>query len=121
MAGKNVTRADLTEAVYQQGVVTKDYAADLVDQVLESICTALEVGENVKLSSFGVFTVRTKAKRTGRNPKTGAEVSIEPRRVVQFSASPVLKAHLNRGSTRPSSPDAQDLAVPGSAQHETAS
>ncbi|WP_404295235.1 integration host factor subunit alpha (plasmid) [Microvirga sp. RSM25] len=120
MAGKSVTRADLTEAVYQQGIVTKDFAADLVDQVLATICTALEDGENVKLSSFGVFNVRNKGKRTGRNPKTGSEVPIEPRRVIQFSASPVLKAHLNRRSSKSSSLDAQDLAVPGRAQHETA-
>jgi integration host factor subunit alpha len=121
MAGKSVTRADLTEAVYQQGIVTKDYAADLVDQVLATMSTAMEDGENVKLSSFGVFTVRTKGKRTGRNPKTGVAVPIEPRRVIQFSASPVLKAHLNRASSRPSGADALDIKDSESAQHEAAS
>jgi integration host factor subunit alpha len=121
MAGKSVTRADLTEAVYQQGIVTKDFAADLFDQVLATISAALEEGENVKLSSFGVFAVRNKSKRTGRNPKTGVEVPIEPRRVILFSASPVLKAHLNRVSSWPSAPNEQHIEVPKGAQHEAAS
>ena len=71
MTGKTLTRADLAEAVYQKGIVTKDYAAELVGQVLGTICIALEEGENVKLSSFGTFVLRDKAERVGRNPKSG--------------------------------------------------
>ncbi|WP_114947393.1 integration host factor subunit alpha [Microvirga calopogonii] len=108
MAGKSVTRADLTRAVYQQGFVTMDDAADLVDQVLKTISTALEDGENVKLWSFGIFRVRKKAKRLGRNPKSGVEVPIEPRGVIQFSASPVLKSRLNRASPPRSGLHARD-------------
>jgi integration host factor subunit alpha len=102
MAGKTVRRVDLMEAVYQQAPVTKDHAAELVHQVLETICTTLEAGEPVKLSSFGIFTVRPKRKRVGRNPKTGIEVPIEPRLSVRFTASPVLKAHVGRASSRSS-------------------
>src|SRR5688572_28571080 len=120
MARKSITRADLAKAVYQQGIVTKDHAADPVGQVLAEICTALEDGETVKLSSFGVFTVREKRKRTGRNPKTGAVVPIEPRWVMLFSASPVLKALLNQGSFKPSKSNVQPLRL-RNAQHETAS
>ena len=100
MAGRTVTRADLAEAVYRQGIVSKDDAADLVGQVLAMICTALEDGENVKLSSFGLFSLRDKAERMGRNPKNGIEVPIEPRRVVLFTASHILKAKLNHTAPR---------------------
>jgi integration host factor subunit alpha len=99
MAGKTIRRVDLTEAVYQQVPVTKEHAAELVYQVLEAICTTLEAGEPVKLSSFGVFTVRNKRKRVGRNPKTGVEVPIEPCRSMTFNASPVLKAHVDQASS----------------------
>jgi integration host factor subunit alpha len=95
MAGKTVTRADLAEAVYQKGSLSRAEAADLVEQVIRKLCDTLAVGETVKLSSFGVFTVRDKAKRVGRNPKTGVAVPIEPRQSLTFSASPVLKAHVN--------------------------
>src|SRR4051794_16370788 len=97
MRGKTLTRADLTEAVYQKGIVTKDHAAALVGQVLGTICTALEEGENVKLSSFGTFVLRDKAERVGRNPKSGAEVPIAPRRVLTFRASQTLRDRIVRG------------------------
>ncbi|QRM32421.1 integration host factor subunit alpha [Microvirga sp. VF16] len=109
MAGKSVTRADLAEAVYQRVSVTKDYASDLVDQVLETICATLERGESVKLSSFGVFTVRQKGKRIGRNPKTNVEVPIEPRQVLSFSASALLEARMNRASSAAGALVSQDL------------
>ncbi|QRM32971.1 integration host factor subunit alpha [Microvirga sp. VF16] len=102
MAPKSVTRADLAEAVYQQAPVTKEFASDLVGQVLEAMCSALEAGDPVKLSSFGVSAVRTKGSRIGRNPKTNVEVPIAPSRALSFSASPVLKAHVNRASSRSS-------------------
>ncbi|QRM32618.1 integration host factor subunit alpha [Microvirga sp. VF16] len=111
MTGKSVTRADLAEAVCQQAPVTKDYASDLVNQVLEAICTTLEQGETVKLSSFGVFTVRRKGQRIGRNPKTNLEVPIEPRQVIAFNASSRLKAHMNRASSLLSGSDFMTLRV----------
>ena len=118
MAGRTVTRADLAEAVYQQGIVTKDDAADLVGQVLATICTALEAGENVKLSSFGLFSLRDKAKRMGRNPKSGDEVPIEPRRVILFSASHILKAKLNHTSPRRRRAPSRIAATRADVQHE---
>jgi integration host factor subunit alpha len=95
MAGNSVKRADLCDAVYQASGLPRQEAAGLVEQVLSEISDALVRGENVKLSSFGVFTVRNKAERMGRNPKTGVEVPIEPRRAITFSPSHVLKDHVN--------------------------
>jgi integration host factor subunit alpha len=97
MAGKSITRADLADAVYQNVGLSRTESADLVEQVLREICTTLASGENVKLSSFGIFRVRDQDKRIGRNPKTGDEVPIEPRKAVTFSASDVLKAYVNAG------------------------
>jgi integration host factor subunit alpha len=95
MAGRTVTRADLSEAVYQRLGLSRAESAQLVEQVLKEICDSLERGENVKLSSFGSFIVRSKNERVGRNPKTGVEVPISPRRVMVFKASNVLKARIN--------------------------
>ncbi len=95
MAGNTVTRADLCDAVYEASGLPRHEAAALVEQVLLEIGDAFARGKNVKLSGFGTFTVRDKAERVGRNPKTGVEVPIEPRRAVTFSASDVLKEHVN--------------------------
>src|SRR5438105_2762369 len=80
MAGKTVTRADLCEAVYQKVGLSRTESAMLVELVLKEITDCLERGETVKLSSFGSFVVRKKGQRIGRNPKTGKEVPISPRR-----------------------------------------
>ena len=95
MAGNTMTRADLTDAVYQEVGLSRNESADLVDSVLSEIAGALVKGEVVKISSFGSFSVRQKGERIGRNPKTGEEVPILPRRVVVFRASNVLKSHIN--------------------------
>jgi integration host factor subunit alpha len=95
MTSRNVTRADLAQAVAQAVGLAKHEAIALAEQVLTEICDTLERGENVKLSGFGNFAVREKAERVGRNPKTGVEVPIEPRRVVTFTPSPNLKEHVN--------------------------
>lgn len=95
MAGRTITRADLSEAVYQRLGLSRAESAQLVEQVLREISDCLERGENVKLSSFGSFLVRSKNERVGRNPKTGVEVPISPRRVMVFKASNVLKARIN--------------------------
>ena len=91
-----VTRADLTEAVYQEVGLSHNESAQLVGSVLEEIASTLAQGEAVKVSSFGTFSVRDKAQRIGRNPKTGEEVPIPPRRVVLFRASHILKDRINR-------------------------
>ena len=95
MAGRTVTRADLSEAVYQKVGLSRSESAALVEQVLGEVCDCLARGETVKLSSFGSFIVRNKGQRVGRNPKTGVEVPIDPRRVMVFKPSNVLKARLN--------------------------
>ncbi|MCP1336067.1 integration host factor subunit alpha [Futiania mangrovi] len=91
MSGKTVTRADLTESVYQQVGLSRAESATFVEAVLEEISSALSAGETVKISSFGTFSVRSKSGRIGRNPKTGEEVPITPRRVLSFRPSHVLK------------------------------
>jgi integration host factor subunit alpha len=95
MAGRTVTRADLSEAVYQKVGLSRTESAALVESVLGEICDCLTRGETVKLSSFGSFIVRSKGERIGRNPKTGIEVPIDPRRVMVFKPSNVLKARIN--------------------------
>jgi integration host factor subunit alpha len=95
MAGKTVTRADLSEAVYQKVGLSRTESSALVESVLSEICDCLAKGETVKLSSFGSFVVRDKGQRVGRNPKTGIEVPIDPRRVMVFKPSNVLKARIN--------------------------
>ncbi len=95
MPGRTVTRADLSEAVYQRVGLSRTESAALVESVLAEICDCLASGETVKLSSFGSFIVRDKGQRVGRNPKTGIEVPIDPRRVMVFKPSNVLKARIN--------------------------
>jgi len=91
MGGKTLTRADLSDAVHQQVGLSRSESADLVKAVLDNMAEDLVQGEMVKLSSFGTFMVRSKAERIGRNPKTGIEVPITPRRVLVFRPSHVLK------------------------------
>jgi integration host factor subunit alpha len=95
MAGKTITRADLCEAVYQKVGLSRSESAALVELVLKEITDCLERGETVKLSSFGSFVVRKKGQRIGRNPKTGKEVPISPRRVMVFKPSAILKQRIN--------------------------
>lgn len=99
MSGKTVTRADLGEAVYQEVGLSRNESADLLESVLEYMSEALVNGESVKVSSFGSFSVRQKGQRIGRNPKTGEEVPILPRKVLVFRPSQVLKSRINEGST----------------------
>ena len=95
MAGKTITRADLCEAVYQAVGLSRTESANLVELVLDEISGSIVRGESVKLSSFGSFIVRSKGQRVGRNPKTGEEVPISPRRVMVFKPSNVLKQKIN--------------------------
>ncbi len=95
MGGKTVTRADLCEAVYRKVGLSRTESAQLVEVVLDEISDCIIRGEPVKLSSFGSFIVRAKSERVGRNPKTGQEVPISPRRVMVFKPSNVLKDKIN--------------------------
>ncbi|WP_191062432.1 integration host factor subunit alpha [Geminicoccus harenae] len=95
MADRTVTRAHLAEAVFQEVGLSRSESAALVDEVLDRVSDALVTDGTVKISSFGTFAVRQKGERLGRNPKTGEEVPILPRRVLVFRPSQVLKARLN--------------------------
>jgi integration host factor subunit alpha len=99
MSGKTITRADLSEAVYKRVGLSRTESAALVETVLDHITDRVIRGEPVKLSSFGSFIVRQKGERVGRNPKTGEEVPISPRRVLVFKASNVLKQKINEALT----------------------
>lgn len=97
MAGKTLTRSDLSEAVYREVGLSRNESAELVESILRHVSGALVAGETVKISSFGTFSARDKGKRIGRNPKTGQEVPIEPRRVLVFRPSHILKDRINAG------------------------
>jgi integration host factor subunit alpha len=90
-----LTRADLSEAVFKSVGLSRNESSQMVEDILDEICSALSRGDTVKLSSFGTFSVRQKSQRMGRNPKTGTEVPIAPRRVLVFRPSHVLKAMIN--------------------------
>ncbi len=95
MEGRTITRSDLSESVFQEVGLSRNESSDLVETILSEVVEALARGESVKISSFGSFTVRDKGQRVGRNPKTGQEVPILPRRVLVFRASNVLKSLIN--------------------------
>ena len=91
-----LTRADLSEQVHNEIGLSRAESASIVEQVLEHLCHALATGENVKISGFGSFILRDKGERVGRNPKTGIEVAIAPRRVMTFRASQIMRDRIAR-------------------------
>ena len=95
MAGRTITRADLSEAVYEKVGLSRSESSQLVEMILAEMLETLERGENVKLSSFGSFVLRDKRERIGRNPKTGVEAVIEARRVLVFRPSPIMKQRVS--------------------------
>ena len=97
MSYKTLTRMDLSEAVFREVGLSKNESSDLVESVLELMSSALVKGEQVKISSFGTFSVRQKNARVGRNPKTGEEVPITPRRVLTFRPSHLMKKQVATG------------------------
>lgn len=86
-----LTRADLAEALHRQVGLSRADSARVVEQILTRMCESLAEGENVKISGFGTFVLRDKGERVGRNPKTGVEVPIAPRRVLTFRASQMMR------------------------------
>ena len=96
MGGKTLTRADLADAVVEQVGLPRNESQELVELVLDEISGALARGDQVKLSSFGSFGIREKGGRIGRNPKTGEEVPITPRRVLVFRPSNIMKERINK-------------------------
>ncbi|MGR3364192.1 MAG: integration host factor subunit alpha [Maritimibacter harenae] len=100
MSEKTLTRMDLSEAVFREVGLSRNESAQLVESVLGHVSDALVRGETVKISSFGTFSVRDKAARVGRNPKTGEEVPISPRRVLTFRPSQIMKERVAAGNKR---------------------
>jgi integration host factor subunit alpha len=100
MSDKTLTRMDLTEAVFREVGLSRNESAILVDSVLQHISDALVAGEQVKISSFGTFSTRDKNARMGRNPKTGEEVPISPRRVLSFRPSHLMKDRVAEGNSK---------------------
>ena len=98
MSEKTLTRLDLSEAVFREVGLSRNDSAQLVESVLTHMSDALVKGEQVKISSFGTFSVRDKAARVGRNPKTGEEVPISPRRVLTFRPSHLMKDRVAGGN-----------------------
>lgn len=92
---RTVTRADLTEAVLRRIGLSRTESACLVEMFIGEVTDTIARGETVKISSFGSFVVRSKGRRIGRNPKTGVEVPIKPRRVMVFKPSNILKCRVN--------------------------
>ena len=97
MSEKTLTRMDLSESVFREVGLSRNESADLVESVLEKISTSLVAGEQVKISSFGTFSIRQKNARVGRNPKTGEEAPIPPRRVLTFRPSHLMKDRVSEG------------------------
>lgn len=98
MSEKTLTRMDLAEAVYERVGLSRNESAQLVESVLSHVSDALVRGEQVKISSFGTFSIRDKNARLGRNPKTGEEVPITPRRVLTFRPSHLMKDRVAAGN-----------------------
>ncbi|MGI4949770.1 MAG: integration host factor subunit alpha [Janthinobacterium lividum] len=94
MSAGTLTRADIAEALHREIGLSRAESSRLVEQILREMCSALQQGDNVKISGFGTFVLRDKAERVGRNPKTGVEVPIAPRRVLTFRASQILRTRI---------------------------
>jgi integration host factor subunit alpha len=93
-----MTKADLVELIYGRSGTSKKEAAEIVETVLAIVSECLRRGEKVKISGFGTFAVNRKRARQGRNPQTGAPIVIDPRSVLSFKPSQVLKALVHSGS-----------------------
>lgn len=98
MSDRTLTRMDLGEAVFREVGLSRNESSDLVESVLDHVSDALVGGDNVKISSFGTFSLRDKKARVGRNPKTGEEVPITPRRVLTFRPSHLMKERVSSGN-----------------------
>ncbi|UUL81966.1 integration host factor subunit alpha [Sphingomonas qomolangmaensis] len=97
-SGGTLTRADLADALHREVGLSRTDSSKMVEDILDHMCDALTKGENVKISGFGSFILRDKGERVGRNPKTGVEVPIAPRRVLTFRASQMMRERIVAGS-----------------------
>lgn len=92
---KTITRADVAETIYEEIGLSRKDSSDILDMILDEIVHELTQGNEVKLSSFGTFSLRDKKARAGRNPKTGVEAIISPRRVISFKPSQTMRKIIN--------------------------
>ncbi len=92
---KTITRADVAEAIYEEIGLSRKDSNDILDMVIDEIIQELARGNDVKLSSFGTFSLRDKRARSGRNPKTGVEALISSRRVISFKPSQTMRKTIN--------------------------
>ena len=92
---KTITRADVAETIYEEIGLSRKDSTDILDMILDEIVKELSNGNDVKLSSFGTFSLRQKKERSGRNPKTGVEAIISPRKVISFKPSQTLRKTIN--------------------------
>lgn len=92
---KTVTRVSITEAIYEEVGLSRKDSGDVLDIIIEEIKSELSSGNDVKISSFGTFSLRKKNARVGRNPKTGVEAEISPRTVISFKPSQILRKAVN--------------------------
>ena len=96
-SGATLTRADLSDVVHRRLGLSRAESANIVERILHHMCAGLANGQNVKISGFGTFILRDKGQRVGRNPKTGIEVPIAPRRVMTFRASQIMRDEIAKG------------------------
>jgi len=99
MAEQTLTRMDLADAIFEEVGLSRNESSEIVDSIINHVSDALVRGENVKISSFGTFNIRDKNARVGRNPKTGEEVPISPRRVLSFRPSQSMKDRVAKGGS----------------------
>ena len=92
---KTITRADVAQSIYEEIGLSRKYSNDILDMILDEMTNELVKGNDVKLSSFGTFALRNKKARAGRNPKTGVEAVISPRRVISFKPSQTMRKIIN--------------------------
>ena len=92
---KTITRADVAETIYEEIGNSRKDSTDILDMILDEIVKELSNGNDVKLSSFGTFSLRQKKERSGRNPKTGVEAIISPRKVISFKPSQTMRKTIN--------------------------
>ncbi len=93
---KTVTRLDVAEAIYTEIGLSRKDSNEILDMIVDEIVNELSCGNDVKLSSFGTFSLRDKRARTGRNPKTGVEAVISSRRVISFKPSQTMRKQINQ-------------------------
>ena len=94
---RGMTKADLVDLIYERVSSSRKEACDVVEAVFTIIRDSLRQGDKVKISGFGTFVVNRKNARRGRNPQTGAPITIDSRRVLSFKPSQVLKDRINNG------------------------